>query len=75
MMEKNIQEKIICAYSAKKNNAKIKEEYLILKPDTNSDSPSVKSKGALFISTIDDTKNNKAIGNKEKIKLLYSNCW
>lgn len=38
------------AYSAKKNRAKGPPAYSTLKPDTSSDSPSVRSKGARFVS-------------------------
>lgn len=38
------------AYSARKNRAKGPPAYSTLKPETNSDSPSVKSKGARFVS-------------------------
>lgn len=38
------------AYSARKNRANGPPAYSTLKPDTNSDSPSVKSKGARFVS-------------------------
>lgn len=38
------------AYSAKKNRANGPPAYSTLKPDTNSDSPSVKSKGARLVS-------------------------
>jgi hypothetical protein len=54
---------IICPYSARKNKAKVIAEYSTLKPDTNSDSPSDKSKGALFVSANDDTKNIINAGN------------
>jgi hypothetical protein len=37
----------ILAYSAKKIKAEPPAPYLILKPETNSDSPSAKSKGVL----------------------------
>lgn len=40
----------IFAYSARKNSAKGPPAYSTLKPDTSSDSPSVKSKGARFVS-------------------------
>jgi len=40
----------------KKNNAKVIAEYSTLNPDTNSDSPSVKSNGVLFVSANADTK-------------------
>lgn len=38
------------AYSARKNKAKGPPAYSTLKPETSSDSPSVKSKGARFVS-------------------------
>ena len=38
------------AYSAKKNNANGPPAYSTLKPETSSDSPSVRSKGARFVS-------------------------
>lgn len=38
------------AYSAKKKRAKGPPAYSTLKPETNSDSPSVRSKGARFVS-------------------------
>lgn len=40
----------ILAYSAKKNRANGPPAYSTLKPDTSSDSPSVRSKGARFVS-------------------------
>lgn len=40
----------ILAYSAKKNRANGPPAYSTLKPDTNSDSPSVRSKGARLVS-------------------------
>ena len=42
--------KIILAYSAIKNRAKGPPAYSTLYPDTISDSPSVRSKGARFVS-------------------------
>ena len=38
------------AYSARKNRAKGPPAYSTLKPETSSDSPSVRSKGARFVS-------------------------
>jgi hypothetical protein len=52
------------AYSAKKKNTKITAECSVIKPLTNSDSASAKSKGALFVSAIDPIKNTINIGNK-----------
>lgn len=40
----------IFAYSARKNRAKGPPAYSTLKPETSSDSPSVRSKGARFVS-------------------------
>lgn len=42
---------IIVVYSSMKNRAKGPTAYSTLNSDTSSDSPSVKSKGALFVST------------------------
>lgn len=64
---------IMCAYSARKNNAKVIAEYSTLYPDTNSDSPSVKSKGGRLVSASADTKNIIAAGNKG-IKNHTSDC-
>jgi len=49
----------ILLYSAKKIKENLKPPYSTLKPDTNSDSPSAKSKGARFVSTTADKKKNK----------------
>ena len=51
-------------YSARKNKAKDIEEYSTLYPDTNSDSPSVKSNGALLVSAKHDIKNINPDGNR-----------
>jgi hypothetical protein len=50
-------------YSAKKNWAKVIAEYSTLYPETNSDSPSVKSNGALFVSAKAETTNITNAGN------------
>lgn len=55
------------AYSARKSRAKDMEEYSTLYPDTSSDSPSVRSKGALLVSAINDTKNITPAGIKVSI--------
>ena len=62
--------KIIWEYSAKKKRAKVIEEYSTLYPETNSDSPSVKSKGALLVSAKQEMKNIKAAGNRGKINQI-----
>ena len=55
---------IIEPYSAKKNKANPILAYSTLKPETNSDSASGKSKGALFVSARMDTRNIKNNGKK-----------
>ena len=64
---------IIFAYSARNSKAKDIEEYSTLYPETNSDSPSVRSKGALLVSATKDIKNIIEQGNnaKENIELLF----
>ena len=54
---------IMCEYSPKKNIANVIAEYSTLYPDTNSDSPSVKSNGARFVSANADTINITSAGN------------
>ena len=49
-MEVIILKKIILPYSEINNIANIPPPYSILKPDTNSDSPSARSNGARFVS-------------------------
>lgn len=53
-------------YSDKKKRAKVIAEYSTLKPETNSDSPSAKSKGALLVSAKEEIKNITKAGNKGK---------
>lgn len=54
---------IIWEYSPRKNIANVIAEYSTLYPDTNSDSPSVKSNGARFVSANADTTNIINAGN------------
>lgn len=58
---------IMWAYSAKKKLANVIAEYSTLNPDTSSDSPSVKSKGARFVSANADTKNSIPAGSNGTI--------
>lgn len=51
-------------YSAKKNRAKPILAYSTLKPETNSDSASGKSKGALLVSANMDIRNIRNKGDK-----------
>jgi hypothetical protein len=63
--------RIIEQYSARKNKAKPILEYSTLKPDTNSDSASGKSNGALFVSAkieIKNIRNNEKNGNIKNVK-------
>lgn len=64
----------IFVYSPIKKKAKIKEEYSVLYPATNSDSASGKSKGALLVSAIMLIKKIMAAGKKgikKKPQLWY----
>lgn len=58
-----MQIRTILAYSAKKKKTKITAACSVMKPLTNSDSASARSKGALFVSAIDPIKNIINIGN------------
>jgi len=61
---------MILAYSARKRRAKDIEEYSTLYPETSSDSPSVKSKGALLVSAKADTINITAAGKRGTINII-----
>lgn len=63
---------IIFAYSAKKNKANGPAAYSTLKPETNSDSPSVKSKGARFVSARVEVYHINARGQPGRISQMYS---
>ena len=63
----NIHIRIILAYSAKKKKTNIPAACSVIKPLTNSDSASAKSKGALLVSAMDPIKNITNIGNKGTI--------
>jgi len=67
-IEVNIHINTILAYSAKKKNTKITAECSVMKPETNSDSASAKSKGALLVSAIHPIKNMINMGNRGEIK-------
>lgn len=64
---------IIFAYSARKNKANGPAAYSTLKPDTNSDSPSVRSNGARFVSASVEIYHIIARGQDEKIR--YRGSW
>lgn len=61
------------AYSARKNKANGPAEYSTLNPDTNSDSPSVRSNGARFVSASVEIYHIIARGQEEKIR--YRGSW
>jgi len=63
-MEKITLIKIILAYSAIKIIANITLPYSILNPETNSDSPSAKSKGVRFVSATHEINQTPIIGIK-----------
>lgn len=58
---------IMFAYSAKKNSANGPPEYSTLNPETSSDSPSVRSKGARFVSARVETNHMVAKGHAGRI--------
>ncbi len=62
----------ILAYSARKNRAKGPPAYSTLNPETNSDSPSVKSKGARFVSASVEIYHMAARGHAGKISHVLS---
>lgn len=59
---------IIFAYSARKNRANGPAAYSTLNPETNSDSPSVRSNGARFVSASVEMYHIIAKGQDEKIR-------
>lgn len=67
------------AYSARKKSANGPPAYSTLNPETNSDSPSVKSKGARFVSARVETYHIVASGQAGKISQIDScvmlNIW
>ena len=70
---RKIEKKIIFAYSAIKIKANLNPPYSTLNPETNSDSPSAKSKGARFVSAIQQTKqitNKKKESNDNMLRLI-----
>lgn len=64
---------IILVYSAIKNKAKGPAAYSTLNPETSSDSPSVKSKGARFVSA--KVEMNHIMANGHVGKINHMNCW
>ena len=62
----------IFAYSARKNSANGPAAYSTLKPDTSSDSPSVRSKGARFVSARVEMNHIQAKGHAENNSQVLS---
>ena len=62
----------IFEYSARKNMANIPLAYSTLKPDTNSDSPSVRSNGVRFVSASVDTNHIMARGQDISASHVFS---
>lgn len=60
------------AYSAKKNNANGPPAYSTLKPETSSDSPSVRSNGARLVSASVEINHIAAKGQAGKISHVLS---
>lgn len=64
--------KRMLAYSARKNRANGPPAYSTLKPDTSSDSPSVRSKGARLVSASVEINHIAAKGHAGKINHVAS---
>lgn len=64
---------IIFAYSARKNRAKGPPAYSTLNPDTNSDSPSVRSNGARLVSA--NVEMNHIIVRGQDGIISHMNSW
>lgn len=64
--------RIILVYSAMKNSAKGPAAYSTLNPDTSSDSPSVRSNGARFVSARVEIYHIMAIGQAGRINHMCS---
>ena len=60
------------AYSAKKNRAKGPAAYSTLKPETSSDSPSVRSKGARLVSARVETYHMAPSGHAGRRSQMFS---
>lgn len=59
---------MMLAYSARKKSANGPAAYSTLNPETSSDSPSVRSKGARLVSASVDTYHIMARGQQEKMR-------
>lgn len=63
---------MMLAHSARKNKAKGPPAYSTLKPDTGSDSPSVKSKGARLVSARVEMNHHMARHQEGIMSHMYS---
>lgn len=68
MMAVSVFMSMMLAYSARKNRAKGPAAYSTLKPETSSDSPSVRSNGARLVSASVETYHIMARGQQEKMR-------
>jgi hypothetical protein len=66
--------KIILAYSAINNKANLIDPYSKLNPETNSDSPSAKSKGLRLVSAKQEINHTQATGGNKKANQTLSWC-
>ena len=73
MMAVSVFISIMFAYSARKNRANGPAAYSTLKPETSSDSPSVRSNGARLVSARVEMNHIIVRGQVEKIK--YRGSW
>lgn len=62
----------ILEYSAKKIKANPPLLYSTLNPETNSDSPSAKSKGVRLVSAKEEKNQTEATGKQNNINQIYS---
>lgn len=72
MIDVNAFIRIILVYSAIKNSANGPAAYSTLKPETNSDSPSVRSNGARFVSARVEINHIIAMGQAGAISHVCS---
>lgn len=71
-MAVNVFISVMLAYSARKNRANGPAAYSTLNPETSSDSPSARSKGARFVSASVDTYDIMARENE--VEGFLGNC-
>src|SRR6185437_1649624 len=65
---------VMLMYSARKNIAKLSDEYSVWKPATSSPSASGRSKGARLVSPTIDTRNTTKLGNSRNTNHHCRDC-